>query len=1465
MDFLDWRLVVLAIFTTCAALVAIVVLNRQKKLRRLPSTIAANAAQVFMLNSSVYELYNPSSTPSMEVVFFHGFQHGDYEDAHISTWKCGDGSSIWPQTWLAEKFCDARILTISYNDSLVKSCQGGIFDMYLLGENLVSDLLGANIGQQRCPVVLVGHSFGGLVVKQVCAHAASKTGGLKGNSESSFKLTAFLENIKGIFFYSTPHHGIKDIRAAEHFVAKGPLLDCVKTLSTQTARLNSDFDILWGQEGKYKTWQIAGLCESIPTKWGRSHDLVFVQEASSRYGASFNVVEGADHISVCRPAGKTSRSFSALANFLERVAPDLKATVHGLPNYPSTLEKRAFAIQQKLGVGPVLGIVGMGGIGKTTLAKQLFNTLSQQFEYTCFVDNVKDIKIHKLNDWVLNRFLRNGTSPEQNSLKWSHLQKKKVLITMDDVNSELQIKILPTLNELGNGSLLIFTTRDQGVLDTFPNCVIYEVEFLNFEEARKLFCQHAFEQEEIPESLVKMNQQLKGTVKNVIQKCNGLPLTLEVTGSYLRKHKTDATAWKQTLDKLGKAQAVTGLRDDRVWASLRISYDALSDEEKEMFIEAGTCFCGQPLEVALAAWSTAYEYPESCWANLLRTSMVKEISKTHYYRSNPNVDGAYKVAMKYKEVWVHEHLCDLAKKESKGAKGPVNLFNANVVEADTTIVRLWDEEGCAELPLESLDKLENLKYLELYGIWPQGSSNNLSRKLCMLYWSVIETRVSEMDQHRPTSQPVPGRHAPPFTINLEGMNDLAVLGLKWWEISQDTLKTLEKLSNLRILSLCSKSKGPERLPDNFGHLPHLKQLVLESFNMAALPQSFGNLSTLVYLRMSSVTVVELPESFGNLSSLETFVFENCEDLASLPESFGNLSSLAILVFAGCDKLASLPESFGNLSSLATLVFSGCDKFECLPESFGKLPCLTTLVFEKCTSLASLPESFGCLSSLVLLRIRDCPSLETPDLSTDLRRFERRENLRSLTSVHLSRCGSLQRLPACFGVLPSLEILELFCCEKLRLLPETFGECKALKKLTIGGAQNLELLPDSLGNLTALTVLELRECGNLKRLPAFSNLSALQELELKDCHLLERLPDNFGRLRALQKLTINGADRLVALSDDFGNLPALTYLCLVRVRLKRLPASFGNLAALQELQLRRCHQLQRLPDNFGLLRALQKLTIKGANKLVALSDDFGNLPSLTDLSLRSCSRLERLPETFGNLSALQVLHFESCITLQRFPDNFGEVSPLFFVVYRPETDKLEALLDSFGNLSSLKELYLMAKVLQRFPKSIGQQLHALRRLHVNAPTMSSVPEELGNLSSLEVLTFDECRSMQTLPDSLGRSSSLRTLILKNCSSLRSLPDSLGDHFVSRSHGDGSSGTDTRRPLGKQSSEGGASMERFRLYVVGCPFLDDSVMQGLGWLEFDVGNEFKVRDTCGYYIDLREGKWYHRKRHSPVIPS
>lgn len=213
------------------------------------------------MNDSLYELNQPMGRPSIQVLFFHGLApDGDYSNAHWSTWQSEDGTCCWPQTWLVEEVPGAHVFCVSCNGCLGSTSTEKL-DLFLQAENLLSDVLSAKIGQEsHCPVVLVGHSIGGLVIKELCCQAYQKA--VTSQGIHKIRLENFLNNLKGIFYYATPHQGSPVAEQLADIIG-GPLLKYFKMLSKDTARLNYEFNHMCTL---YDKCQFAGLGEILPTK-----------------------------------------------------------------------------------------------------------------------------------------------------------------------------------------------------------------------------------------------------------------------------------------------------------------------------------------------------------------------------------------------------------------------------------------------------------------------------------------------------------------------------------------------------------------------------------------------------------------------------------------------------------------------------------------------------------------------------------------------------------------------------------------------------------------------------------------------------------------------------------------------------------------------------------------------------------------------------------------------------------------------------------------------------------------------------------------------------------------------------------------------------------------------------------------------------------------------------------------------
>ncbi|KAG0592293.1 hypothetical protein KC19_1G240000 [Ceratodon purpureus] len=267
------------------------------------------------LSDAVYLLHEPEGTPEIDIVFIHGLQLSEYKDAYWKTWTVpvdGTGEEIcWPQTWLSEEFPNARISSVSYDSSALRTESRGRGDVYVVGESLVAEMVEfGQIGQQR-PVLFVCHSLGGLVIKEVVIQAYRQH-----HDEEKYK--NFLNNIRGFFFYATPHAGSKlaDLAIALPLPSeKGPMLKHLEALGDTNSRLDSEFKTITDLPEFPNKWKFSVVAEKNATKMGNFSALV-VSEASATYGGRRPYFANLDHFQVCKPTSKKASVFQKLTNFI---------------------------------------------------------------------------------------------------------------------------------------------------------------------------------------------------------------------------------------------------------------------------------------------------------------------------------------------------------------------------------------------------------------------------------------------------------------------------------------------------------------------------------------------------------------------------------------------------------------------------------------------------------------------------------------------------------------------------------------------------------------------------------------------------------------------------------------------------------------------------------------------------------------------------------------------------------------------------------------------------------------------------------------------------------------------------------------------------------------------------------------------------------------------------------------------
>ncbi|OAE31031.1 hypothetical protein AXG93_1502s1330 [Marchantia polymorpha subsp. ruderalis] len=285
------------------------------------------------LSDDLYAL-NERNDFGMSIIFFHGPCNDgeDIANMYFRDWVsiCQNASGdevLWPMAWLAEDLPGAQIFFASYDLSLKVASRNWREDCYLIGENLLASIFlhAQEYEMWSKPVILVGHSLGGIVIKELLlkAHHSLRAG----SSVFNGRVKQFLDNIILIYYYSTPHYGMRLRVEGDSNGPLSPVCGNARTNNAYLSGLQKEFRQL---SSLYRNWRKATIGESLMIKW----DLMgiydaLVPEASWRGDdCDSSMIADADHFSVCKPTSKTCNIYTDLLSQIEACKYDLKIADH---------------------------------------------------------------------------------------------------------------------------------------------------------------------------------------------------------------------------------------------------------------------------------------------------------------------------------------------------------------------------------------------------------------------------------------------------------------------------------------------------------------------------------------------------------------------------------------------------------------------------------------------------------------------------------------------------------------------------------------------------------------------------------------------------------------------------------------------------------------------------------------------------------------------------------------------------------------------------------------------------------------------------------------------------------------------------------------------------------------------------------------------------------------------------------
>ncbi|KAG0600756.1 hypothetical protein M758_11G058300 [Ceratodon purpureus] len=954
----------------------------------------------------------------------------------------------------------------------------------------------------------------------------------------------------------------------------------------------------------------------------------------------------------------------------------------------------------------VMGVYGMGGIGKTSICKALCN----EYE-TRFCGRVCHAELERISKAeLLRQVLKRLTDLSHELLdRWNEdelLQglngeaiKEPVFLAVDNVSdTQESIDEAKTYLSAGlpSGSIVMMTSRSKGTLmrvrpDVTESHVL-EMPELDVEEAKSLFCRSS--------ELELRGEADDGVVQRCVDRCRFRkgdgsgsfqyhPLTLDVLGKQLGC--IDPKEWEAHLHKIDEdIFNGTGEKDHPIFSVLRKSYDVLSSEDQLLL-----------MDVALFLPSRQYgnEYESKLnlleWLGMVRGTSVDDVVcglerlRRKSLLEGLSVDGT-KTRIGMHDLW--RGFCEAE------------------VQSGELRSRRWvsGAEGCRELIETS----------------PAGTCWEHVKRMVFFGSGLLER------------------------VNFAYFSNVTVLKIKWLYLEKDLVLDLSGLARLRSLDLVVEDPSRLVVRGFPRRLVFLRTISSHSYwSTSALSQELRKqvkyLTELQHLELVSYAGDKLLD-MKCMVSLRVAMFYSCRSVVTVAGLSTKLSNLRVLHFVDCKRLGRCP-GVGDLVVLEELHFKECRRLKGLP-NLGKLRNLRRLDVCECPLITEV-VGLGDMVALEELCLTRCDGLKSlPNLG----------RLRNLRKLDVSQCELIKELPGLGGMV-ALEELSIYACDRLKSLPN-LGKLRNLRTLDVSECPSINELP-GLGELIALEGLYTALSGFVYEeplrlsLPDMSKLGNLRVLGLRN-RRLEAVP-GFERLTSLQEVEANFLE--VVHKPSLLHLSKLQIVDIRGWSLLQL-TELTNLAVLRRLTIRDCIRVDRLPDLEGLM-CLQELVIRDCG-----FRDVGGLShaiALESLEIQDCRDLERLPD-FRRLTRLKALDISGCAMLRRWDCRVGQVEG-----HSCGPDDTCDIAPDFQMPSALRRLSLGSCETLEDVMGIGafSRLEILECYGL--PAVIELPD-LSSFPGLTSLVVSYCKSLKTL--TTGEPiPALSRLEVERCSSLTSLPD------------------------------------------------------------------------------------------------